>query len=79
MHNHFKLVGDQIPNSDGEIHIESLTRQEIWSEYRDFMTNFGEEFVSMEAFRSLWKSCFNHVKVRKYKAVTGKFSSRNMP
>jgi len=77
MHNHFKLVGDLIPNSDGEVHIESVTKQEIWKEYKDFMITFDEQYVELDAFRSIWKICFEKVKVRKYKAVTGDISLKN--
>ena len=37
MHSHFECVGDQIPNSPGEIHLEPITIREVWQEYCEDM------------------------------------------
>jgi len=70
---YFELVGDAIPNSDGELHLEPVQKDEIWKEYICDMKNAGEEFLSLNSFRCIWKACFPYVKVREYKAVTGAY------
>jgi len=75
MQSFFKLVGDNAPNKAEEIHLDScFTRNSIYNEYKSTMTVwYGDtEFLSISAFGTTWKSCFPHVKVRKFKAVSGK-------
>jgi len=71
----FELVGDAIPNSDGELHLEPVQKEEIWKEYICDMENAGEKYLSINSFRSMWKVCFSYVKIREYKAVTGPCTS----
>lgn len=71
LHNYFTLVGDNIPNSAGEIHLEPIEIKEIWKEYKDDMEYVHESFVSNIEFGSLWRNCYPHVKIREFKAVTG--------
>ena len=72
MHAHFEMVGDQIPNSDGEIHLEPISIKEVWQEYAEEMTGYSEVPLEVQAFGSMWVNCFPYVKIREYKAVTGK-------
>jgi hypothetical protein len=74
---YFNLVGDSIPNSDGEIHLEPISILTIYKEYKDDMIgkdyNYNAKDVCTETeFAKLWKVCFPHVKIREFKAVTGK-------
>ena len=71
MYNHFNLVGDFIPNSNGEIHLEPIDIKEVWKEYVEDMTQVNENSVSYIEFVCMWTNCFFHVKIREYKAVTG--------
>lgn len=72
MHNYFDLVGDQAPNSGGEIHLDPTTKEEIYTEYVMDMESVGEERLDPSNFRDLWKTCFPHVKIKEFKNVTGK-------
>lgn len=71
LHNYFNLVGDNIPNSAGEIHLEPIEIKEVWKEYKDDMDYVHESSISCIEFGSLWTNCYSHVKIREYKAVTG--------
>jgi hypothetical protein len=70
---HFSRIGDQIPNSNGEIHLEPQDKKEIWAEYVEMSCDVLNEsnHVSYSAFLQLWKSSFSHVKIREYKQVRG--------
>jgi hypothetical protein len=68
----FHMVGDQIPNSI-EIHLETQEKIEIWAEYVWDMYTLGEyEALCYSKLLELWDLVFPHVKIRVYKAVTGK-------
>lgn len=68
----FKLVGDPMPNTDGEIHLEKQEKYAIWEEYKkDFEYN-NRRYLSLPHFLKLWRTAFSHVKVRVYKQVSGK-------
>jgi hypothetical protein len=74
---YFNLLGDSIPNSDGEIHLEPISILTIYKEYKDDMIkenyNHNAKDVYTETeFAKLWKVCFPHVMIREFKAVTGK-------
>ena len=71
LHNYFNLVGDNIPNSAGEIHLEPIEIKEVWKEYKDDMEYVHESVISCIEFGCLWSNCYPHVKIREYKAVTG--------
>ena len=45
---------------------------EIYTEYMDFMKIKLHEFICYESFIKLWGACFSYVKIRQFKAVTGK-------
>jgi hypothetical protein len=72
MHDHFELVGDAMPNLDGEIHLEPTEMKTIWQEYHDDMVLSDTLVLQFDAFSSIWNVCFQHVKIREFKAVTGK-------
>lgn len=73
MANFFDTVGDKVPNRD-EIHLEKMDIKSIWAAMLTELDVLGWDGgkVSYGSFLRLWKSQFPHVKVRKYKAVTGK-------
>jgi len=75
MEYHFNLIGDQIPNRGGEIHLEPVFIKEIFSEYQEDMELAGMKAVDEGRFGALWKHCFRHVKIREFKAVSGKCST----
>ncbi len=64
-------VGDQVPNSDGEIHLEKQQKKDIWQEYVDDFTYRGRQWMTYANFCKLWQSSFSHVKIREYKQVSG--------
>ena len=70
----FDLIGDSMPNSN-EIHLEAdVLKKELYKEYQHHMINIYNEFdyLSETVFYDLWSACFPHVKIRQYKAVSGK-------
>jgi hypothetical protein len=70
---YIRLVGDKQPNRKNEIHLEYRTKFEIWREYRDINEALSDlEPISYQEFVALWKRCFSHVLIRKYKAVEAK-------
>ena len=74
----FELIGDKIPNSGGEIHLEAnYTRRTIWKEYMDDCFNLllEKEALSYQNFCKLWHEAFPHVAIRVFKAVCGKCTS----
>lgn len=77
MKHHFNTSGDFVPNSaTDEIHLELTPIKEIYKEYRhDIKYIYRLDYkdsISYQSFISLWDKCFPHVKIRKFKAVTGK-------
>jgi hypothetical protein len=69
---HFKLVADHVPNREDQIHIDHRTRTDIHNEYSAVMSLRGKTPISLNRFRKLWNKCFDHVKARGWKQVTGK-------
>jgi hypothetical protein len=69
----FNQVGDFIPNSN-EIHLEKCDKKDIYNIFVSEMRSDYEDdaIVTYSYFLKIWKECFPHVKVREYKAVTGK-------
>jgi len=73
MDNYFQLVGDIMPNSNGDIHLEPITIKEVHDEYYiDFTTIYQQAYYNYNDFAKLWTICFPYVKIREYKAVSGK-------
>ena len=60
-----------MPNSE-QIHLEPMHINEAWAEYRDVMMALDSGYVSLGAFGSLWTKCFSYVRIREFKAVSGK-------
>ncbi len=77
LHWFFHLVGDKIPNKD-EIHLEPIDRKEVHNEYTATMAHYFPEepdvALGYVAFLRIWTHNFPNVKIREYKAVTGKCS-----
>jgi len=69
---YFNLVGDAMPNTNCEIHLEPIAIKEVYGEYIDDMTVSKMDTINSESFSQLWKDCFPYVLVREFKAVTGK-------
>lgn len=74
MQRYFQLTGDEMPNTNGEIHLEACDYKDLYAEYIFDMDNIYKEDVklSYSAWRRIWKKHFAHVRVREYKQVTGK-------
>lgn len=68
-----ELVGDNMPNSQ-EIHLDPMSKVELWLEYIADMRFLLKRntFLGYDKFLAMWKSQFGHVKIRKFKSVTGK-------
>jgi hypothetical protein len=71
MNNFFELTGDVQPNSN-EIHLEPQEVKSIYEEYFGFDEQSDYMYLSYPQFVQLWKHCFPYVKIREFKAVTGK-------
>jgi hypothetical protein len=71
MKHFFDLVGDFIPNRNGEIHLDAcFTAKDIHREYVENMKVTREEFfLSYNAFNNVWDQCFPNVKLRVFKGV----------
>jgi hypothetical protein len=76
MRSFFESVGDKQPTGGkfegGEIHLEPTSILQVHSEYVLNIEDAGEVSLSYAAFLSMWRHCFPHVKIREYKAVSGK-------
>jgi hypothetical protein len=81
MQNYFKLVGDFQPNRDNEIHLEPCTVKSIYDEYVFDMDQelYEEKTTSNRGFKlqfssfcEFWKLIFPTVRIREFKAVSGK-------
>ena len=68
---YFSLVGDQVPDSDSEIHLEPIPKKNVYSEYRFDMEQISEIPLQLQTFLQIWKKIFSYVKVRKYKQSCG--------
>lgn len=47
---HFSLVGDEMPNTPGELHLEKQEKKTIHAEYEVFTREQGDEPLSYMAF-----------------------------
>lgn len=76
MRSFFDAVGDKQPTGGrfrgGEIHLEPTSILRVHGEYVINVQDAGENTLSYAAFLSMWTTCFPHVKIREYKAVSGK-------
>ena len=74
MQYYFSLVGDHAPNTNSEIHLDPVTRKDIYEEYKYDMINMSNNknnVVSQDVFQDVWSKVFPYVKVRKYKSSCG--------
>jgi hypothetical protein len=71
MDDHFDMVADASPNCT-HLELEPITLAEVHDEYITDMYHFKETILSLSAFCVMWKTCFQHVKIREFKQVTGK-------
>ena len=71
MTRYFSLVGDDMSNRD-EIHLEPTWIKDVWQEYVDDMKMHSNPYLSDTDFGQMWINCFPHVKIREFKAVSGK-------
>ena len=63
-------MGDKPPNSKcTEIHLEQITSEEIWKEYKRDLEMSSDVVADYSTFCKLWKVCYPHVKIREYKQV----------
>lgn len=69
---YFDKCGDDQPNKN-EIHLDRLTKGEVYGEYvMEFQQNDDRCILSYQAFVDIWNTSFPYVKIREYKAVSGK-------
>lgn len=71
MQSFFEAVGDKQPNHN-EIHLEPTEVKAVHAEYYQVISDAGEPVLEYTAFLNMWDTCFKHVKIREFKAVTGK-------
>jgi hypothetical protein len=73
MQYYFSLVGDHVPNSDHQIHLEPIPKKTVWEEYKfDMEQEEGVHVIlDLNAFLRIWKTVFPYVKCRKYKSSCG--------
>lgn len=70
---YFQMVGDTVPNGDGEVHIDQTQNfEDIWKEYTGAMLALNKEPLSLSYFARIRNDCFKHVKPREHKAVSAK-------
>ncbi|MFN9910556.1 MAG: hypothetical protein ACK56F_31340, partial [bacterium] len=67
-----EMVGDVMPNLN-EIHLEPIFVKVVWEDHVDDLKG------SLIQFGQMWLDLFPHVKVRQFKAVTGKCYTCAMP
>ena len=74
MNYYFKLVAENPPNAEEELHLEPCKKKDIYEEYCFDMSYYGdlEEPIRLELFLEIWASVFDYVKIRKFKQCCGK-------
>lgn len=73
MQEYFDSVGDYEPNCN-EIHLDPVTKKEVNFEYVIASNRMNDDrpILGLSAFVNLWNKSFQHVKIREYKACSGK-------
>jgi hypothetical protein len=66
---HFDLIGDSMPNTDGEIHIDKIEKQDIYIMY---VNEVAKDCLTYSSWLKFWKKVFPNVKIRQWKNVSGK-------
>ena len=64
-------VGDECPDRP-EIHLEMQDIKDIFLEYTEAMQICGRKILTYSTFCKMWVNCFQHVKIRIWKACCGK-------
>lgn len=67
----FQFHGEYMPNSD-EVHLDPIDRITIYREYVEDLNKNDQDALSVTKFLFLWNQGFPNVRIREYKAVTGK-------
>lgn len=77
---YFALVGDQMPNTENEIHLEACDYKDLYDEYEFDMlyVNKVDEYLAYKNWREVWTTHFPNVRVREYKQVSGKCNECEM-
>lgn len=75
MERFFRLTGDPMPNTDGEVHLEKQEMMSIWREYKEDFEYRNRQPLSYKSFVRIWRDCFAHVKIRAYKQVSGELKT----
>ena len=74
MKNYFELLGDEQP-ALAEVHLDPIQKLDIYAEYVNETVNIdGLQPLSISRMEQMWLDSFNYVKIREYKACTGKCS-----
>ena len=73
LENYFNLCADDQPNSN-EKHLDPVHKKDIHLEYRNQAILYNIKPLSLTQFRKIWRKGSPHVKIRKYKACSGKCS-----
>ena len=73
LENYFNLCADDQPNLN-EKHLDPVHKNDVYLEYKNEAILYNLKPLSMTQFRRQWKKGFSHVKIRKYKACSGKCS-----
>ena len=73
LQNYFGNCGDFEPNKK-EIHLDAISKEAVYQDYRsDLILSRDEDpILEYETFVTVWNEDFPHVKIRKYKACSGK-------
>jgi hypothetical protein len=62
------MVGDPMPNRDGEIHLDNCrSKKDIWKEYYETRAAENEQPLYLNAFYYMWETCMPHVKIPPHK------------
>ena len=71
LENYFDLCADDQPNLN-EKHLDPVHKKDVYLEYKNEAILYNIKPLSLTQFRRQWKTGFPHVKIRKYKACSGK-------
>lgn len=55
-----------------EIHLDPIDKNEVYEEYAENAIIHNEVPYSYNEFCEMWRNAFPHVRIRQYKAVSGK-------
>jgi len=66
---HFDLVGDPMPNTADQIHIDKIEKQEIYILY---VNETKKNCLTYTSWNKFWKKVFPNVHIRRWKNVSGK-------